>query len=391
MAASETSGRARVAIVCTGMDRVRRGFEIHARDLFELLRNDTELELILLKGSGVGRIDEKVVFNLHRDSAANRLLCRVVGSRWKYYIEYVSFAVGLLPLLLSRSFDAFYVMEAPLYKFLSRWREFSGARYKLIHPTGGQLGEIPATERDYVHHVTPCYVNLAEQCGFPRENQFLIPHFIHVADVAASRDRAEPERIRSRLGIPTGMAVVLSVGNIDAQVKRMDYVVRECAALNHPVFLLLLGQQDAASRSIRLLATEKLGPQRFAILTVPRQSIYDYYALADVFVLASLREGFGLVFLEALAAGVPVVAHDYDVSRYVLGEQGNLVDLSKPGALTRTLERLLAQPQTEGARRSRIEYVRQHFEAQALKENYRRMFLQVCGVRNVAAPEVQHR
>jgi glycosyltransferase involved in cell wall biosynthesis len=177
------------------------------------------------------------------------------------------------------------------------------------------------------------------------------------------------------------MPVVLSVGNIDAHVKRMDYVVRECAALQRSVFLLLLGQQDAASRSIRLLATEKLGPQRFAILTVPRSAIYDYYALADVFVLASLREGFGLVLLEALAAGVPVVAHDYEVSRYVLGDQGHLVDLSQTGALTVALDRVLAEPPTDAARRSRIEYVQQHYGAQTLKENYRRMFLQVSGAR----------
>ncbi len=189
------------------------------------------------------------------------------------------------------------------------------------------------------------------------------------------------ERLRAELGIPSGMPIVLSVGNIDAHVKRMDYVVRECAALQRPIFLLLLGQQDAGSRAIRLLASEKLGSQRFAILTVPRHAIYDYYALSDVFVLASLREGFGLVFLEALAAGVPVVAHDYDVSRYVLGEQGTLADLSQPGALTFTLERLLAEPQTEAARRSRIDYVRQRYEAQTLKENYRSMFLRVCGAR----------
>jgi glycosyltransferase involved in cell wall biosynthesis len=379
MTSSVLSGRARVAIVCTGMDKVKRGFEIHARDLFELLRNDPQIELVLLKGSGARRTDEKVVFSLHRDSSLNRLLCRFVGDRWKYYIEYASFALGMLPLLATKSFDAFYVMEGPLYKFLSRWRGLTGAGYKLIHPTGGQLSRIPASDRDYVHHVTPYYVSLAEQCGFPRENQFLIPHFIHVDEVIAARTRAEHDRLRSELGIPGDMPVILSVGNIDAQVKRMDYVVKECAALQRPVFLLLLGQQDAASRSIRLLATEKLGPQRFAILTVPRHVIYDYYALADVFVLASLWEGFGLVFLEALAAGVPVVAHDYDVSRYVLGEQGDLVDLSKPGALTLALERLLAEPQTEAARRSRIEYVRQRYEAQTLKENYRRMFLRVCG------------
>lgn len=381
MAPAATSGKARVAIVCTGMDKVKRGFEIHARDLFELLRNDPQLELTLLKGTGARHADEKIVFNLHRDSIANRILCRAAGSHKKYYIEYVSFALGLLPLLVSEAFDAFYVMEAPIYKFLSRWRALTGANYRLIHPTGGQLGRIPASHRDYVHHVTPCYVPLAEQCGFPRENQFLIPHFIHVADVIAARNCSERERIRSELGIPEGMPVVLSVGSIDAQVKRMDYVVRECAALQRPVFLLLLGQQDAASRSIASLAAEKLGPDRFAILTVPRQAVYGYYALADVFVLASLREGFGLVFLEALAAGVPVIAHDYDVSRYVLGEQGFLADLSQPGALTRALEKLLAEPQSEAARRSRIEYVRRRYEAQTLKEDYRQMFLRVCASR----------
>jgi glycosyltransferase involved in cell wall biosynthesis len=363
------------------MDKVKRGFEIHARDLFELLRDDSQLELTLLKGTGIRRIDEKVVFNLHRDSIANRAMCRVVGSRWKYYIEYVSFAIGLLPLLVSKSFDAFYVMEAPIYKFLSRWRALTGANYRLIHPTGGQLSRIPASYRDYVHHVTPCYMPLAEQCGFPRENQFLIPHFIHVADVTVAGSNAERERIRSELGIPSGMPVVLSVGNIDADVKRMDYVVRECAALQRPVFLLLLGQQDAGSKPIGLLASKKLGPGRFAILTVPRQAVYGYYALADVFVLASLREGFGLVFLEALSAGVPVVAHDYDVSRYVLGEQGCLADLSQPGALTRALDKLLAEPQTESARRARTEYVRRRYEAETLKESYRQMFLRVCAVR----------
>jgi 1,2-diacylglycerol 3-alpha-glucosyltransferase len=379
METARRRAKARVAIICSGMDRVKRGYEIHARDLFDLLRDDPEIELTLLKGNGPRQAGEKVVFNLHRDGFVNRLLCRVVGMRWKYYIEYVSFALGLLPMLLFRSFDAFYVMEAPLYKFLSRWRERTNARYKLIHPTGGQLGVLPATARDYVHHVTPCYMSVAEQCGFARQNQFLIPHFINVANVTSARDGARRKRLRDQLAIPSGMRVVLSVGSIDSQVKRMDYVVRECAALKQPVFLLLLGQQDAASISIHKLASDQLGAHRFAILTVPREVIYDYYALADAFVLASLREGFGLVFLEALACGVPVITHDYDVSRYVLQDQGTLTDLSEPGALARTLEKVLAEPQTDAVRRARVDYVRRTYGAETLKEHYRRMFLTVCG------------
>ena len=370
----------RVAIVCSGMDNVKRGFETHARDLFDLLREDNDLDVRLLKGSGARGVHEIVVPCLPRDSIANRLLCRIVGNRRRYQIEFISFACGLLPILLFRRFDAFYVLEGWIYKFLSRWRHFSGARYKLIHPTGGQLGMLPAGPEDYLHHVTPCYMSVAEQCGFRRQNQFLIPHFIHTSALR-ELDREQLQRLKSELGIEPGLPVVLSVGSIDAQVKRMDYVIRECAALTRPVFVLLLGHQDVASAEIRALATEKLGPHRFAILTVPRETIFSYYALADVFVLASLREGFGLVFLEALLCGIPVVTHDYDVSRYVLADQAYFADLSKPNALTRALEEVLAIHQTDAARRTRIEYVRSTYGADTLKESYRRMFLEVCGVR----------
>jgi glycosyltransferase involved in cell wall biosynthesis len=361
------------------MDAVKRGFETHARDLFELLRGDAELELTLLKGSGLRCSDETVVFNLPRESLPNRFLCRFVGNNRKYQIEFFSFALGLLPVLIFRRFDALYVLEGTLYTFLNHWRRLSGARYKLIHPTGGQLGILPASDRDYLHHVTPCYASVAKRCGFRDENQFLIPHFIHTADLSQAPGTQELQRLRRELGIPPELPVVLSVGSIDAQIKRMDYVIRECAALSRPVFLLLLGHQDAASTQIRELAAEKLGSGRFAILTVSREVIAKYYALADVFALASLREGFGLVFLEALACGVPVVTHDYDVSRYVLGEQGYFADLSREGGLTAALEEVLATPQTDAARCARAEYVRQKYEAKVLKEDYRRMFLQVCG------------
>jgi hypothetical protein len=144
-----------VALVCSGADRVKRGFETYVRDLFELLRGEPEFEVTLLKGSGDRRPGERVVFNWHRDSVPTRLLCRVVGRCWRYYIEFATFAAGLLPTLLRDRFDVFYVLEAPLYKFLFRWRRRVGARTKLAHFTGGQLGDVPATPNDFLHHVTP--------------------------------------------------------------------------------------------------------------------------------------------------------------------------------------------------------------------------------------------
>jgi glycosyltransferase involved in cell wall biosynthesis len=373
------------------MDKVKRGFEAHARDLFELLRYDDRLDLTLIKGSGVRRPREKVIFNFHRQSAANGLLCRVVGESRRWYIEFVSFAVGLLPLLFLKRFDAFYVSEGALYRFLRWWRHVSRQDYALIHATGGWFDQdapvrvlrsatgriIPPTRADYLHHVNPCYLAAAETCGFPRENQFLIPHLFSTR-TPLSTGAANSGELRDTLGIPPDMPVVLSVGSIDRSHKRMDYVIEEAATVSPAVFVLLAGDQNAESSAVRDLAMRKLGSGRFAIVNVPREDIFRYYELADVFVLASLREAFGIVFIEALMAGLPVIAHDYDVSRYVLGEHGYFADLSVPAGLANTLRTVLGTRQTDAMKRARVEYVTHNYDAQALKAQYQHMFLSAC-------------
>lgn len=369
------TNKSRVALVCSGADRVKRGFETYVRDLFELLRGEPEFEVTLLKGSGDRRPGERVVFNWHRDSVPTRLLCRVVGRCWRYYIEFATFAAGLLPTLLRDRFDVFYVLEAPLYKFLFRWRRRVGARTKLAHFTGGQLGDVPATPNDFLHHVTPAEQAHALRCGFLPENQFLIPHFV---DTERMRPVANAAEVRRELGVPSGAAVVLSVGHIDVAVKRMDYVIRECAALRRPVFVMLVGQQDAESRRVRILAEQSLGRNGFAIRTVPRAELRRFYSAADVFVLASLREGFGLVLLEALACGTPVITHDYEVARWVLDGQGIFADLEQPGALTAVLEQMLAAPQTEAERLARRNFVRERYDVSVLRDRYVAMFRQMC-------------
>ena len=63
---------------------------------------------------------------------------------------------------------------------------------------------------------------------------------------------------------------------------------------------------------------------------------------ARVFVLPSFEEGFGLAALEAMAAGVPVVASNRGSLPEVVGEAGLLIEPDDPDALTSTIERLVA-------------------------------------------------
>jgi glycosyltransferase involved in cell wall biosynthesis len=73
------------------------------------------------------------------------------------------------------------------------------------------------------------------------------------------------------------------------------------------------------------------------------QALREEYRRADIFCLPSLQEGFGIVYLEAMASGLPIVALDAAaVPEIVLEDRvGMLVPPDKPGALAETLIRLL--------------------------------------------------
>ena len=79
---------------------------------------------------------------------------------------------------------------------------------------------------------------------------------------------------------------------------------------------------------------------------VPEAEKADHYRLADAFVMPSRGEGFGVVYLEALASGVPVVAGTSDGSREALrdGALGVLVDPRSPDDLVRGVLRALSRP-----------------------------------------------
>lgn len=72
----------------------------------------------------------------------------------------------------------------------------------------------------------------------------------------------------------------------------------------------------------------------------------DYFRLADVFVMPGRGEGFGFVFLEALACGVPVVGSQLDGSREALrgGELGELADPTDPVSVRTCILRAHSKP-----------------------------------------------
>lgn len=333
----------RVLMACSGLGVIVRGYEAFMRTCFQALRDDPRLDVRLFKGGGAQNAAERTLAHFPRESVAARIMGEVTG-RGPYVVEQASFAASLLPHLARERPDVVYFCDPAVGKVLQRWRRFRGSGFRLLFHNGGPQTP-PFPWCDHIHQVSPVAVADAVAAGESADRQTLLPSGL---DIGAPPVLALPEQRAGRrraLGFPADRPVVLSVGAVNRGHKRMDYLIREIAAMPAPrPFLVMLGQQETDTPAVRVMATLLLGEDGFAIHTVPKSAVGPYYHAADVFVLASLREGFGLAYAEALAHGLPCIAHDFPVARFVLGDYGIFTDLSRPGALVAALDATLGHP-----------------------------------------------
>jgi glycosyltransferase involved in cell wall biosynthesis len=163
----------------------------------------------------------------------------------------------------------------------------------------------------------------------------------------------------------------------------MDYLIQEVASLPEPrPYLVLLGQMDGESEDVIKLANQHLGEANFQINTVSPTEVHLYYQAADTFVLASLREGFGRVFLEAMAHGLPCLAHDYAVTRFVLGDYGVFANFEISGGLTKLIKQVSMQD-TSSNRCERFQSIYNRFSWDKLGPEYISM-LEKCSEWNIS-------
>jgi 1,2-diacylglycerol 3-alpha-glucosyltransferase len=138
--------------------------------------------------------------------------------------------------------------------------------------------------------------------------------------------------------------------------------------------VVLAGQQDSSTAEIRALAESLLGEGHYRIDSVPYSAMSEFYGSADVFVLASLKEGFGRVLLEASSYGLPCLVDENAVMRYVLGKSGFFADLRQQGVLAGLLSSVLSNRSTHAEKCERVADVRARFGWSNLKSDYLRMF-----------------
>lgn len=147
------------------------------------------------------------------------------------------------------------------------------------------------------------------------------------------RPRERSPALMARLGLEPGQPVLLTVARLAGRERHKGYdvVLDALPAIRERIpglHYVLVGEGDDRVRIEGRV--RELGLERQVTLTgsVPDAELPDYYGLCTAFAMPSKREGFGIVYLEALACGKPAIAGDRDGARDALldGELGVLVD-----------------------------------------------------------------
>lgn len=341
-----------VAFVLPGLGVVRRGAEAFVGDLARALLDRGFEVTAYCRGEPPAGIPHRRIRALPRDQpwvrrlyGASRLGRKVLDTLFldPLSLEWYTAALWALPGLWRQRPDVV-VMEGGL---VGAWvarllRGFRGAAFvDVAHGLdpkweGAFARQKPDATVVFTHTARAMLERLA-----PGGRIEVIPHGVDL-------DRFHPDVAPAPLPLPG--PVVLTVGEVDAH-KRMDLTVRALEDLERRgrrASLLVLGDGPEAADLDRL-AGELLPPGRYLRRKVERSELPSFYAAADVFTLPSISESFGLVYVEALACGTPVVAPDDPLRREVVGEAGEYCRVQDAESYGRALERALDRTLTRTA------------------------------------------
>ena len=154
----------------------------------------------------------------------------------------------------------------------------------------------------------------------------------------------------SRYGLRNEDFVLLTLTRLSSEEKYKGYdkVLKSMSelVLEYPMLrYLIVGKYDNEEKARMDKLIELMNLKGFVIFTgfIPDEELGSHYDLADLYIMPSLNEGFGIVFIEAMYYGLPVIAGNKDGSPDALlnGRLGILVDPDKTGQISAAIKKVI--------------------------------------------------
>ena len=206
-------------------------------------------------------------------------------------------------------------------------------------------------ERRLVHSLDRIVAATEHERQLLRQLFRVSPQKVAVIPLGVDLGRFEPRsraEARAALGLSQTARIVLAVGRIEP-LKGFDILVRAIAEMTHreDVRLILVGGDARASveraRLLAVAAEVGVSDRVDLVGAVPHERLAQYYSAADVVAMPSFYESFGLVAIEAMACGVPVVASRVGglTSTIADGRTGYLIAWRCPSPFAEKIDLLL--------------------------------------------------
>jgi glycosyltransferase involved in cell wall biosynthesis len=167
--------------------------------------------------------------------------------------------------------------------------------------------------------------------------------FLNVGE-STSNEYNKNSDLRKRLNIKT--KIVLNVATLVKEwTKGQDLLLNAIPFTKNKAAYIFVGPDEGIKKDLEAIAGEKELKDIFFLGSVNKNDLPEIYKQCDVFVLPSRAEGFGIVTLEAMICGLPVVVTKFGVAQdFIRMPYGKLVDPFNPEELAEAIDYFLKNP-----------------------------------------------
>lgn len=310
----------RVLIYSTAYYPFVGGAEVSVKEITDRLGSDFEFDMI------TARIDKKLVASemvgrvtVHRVGfgfkTIDKLLLPFLGALktlslekqneyfcfWGVMVTYASGAGFIANIIRSLSGKK----KVPMILGLQEGDSETYLKYKW----GGLINlswKLALARTDVLIALSSFLLSRARRFGYEGPN-FVVPNGVDVSLFSSSPSASEVDHLKNKLGKKDGDIYLITTSRLNHK-NAVDDCIRALKYLPTSVTLLIIGVGEQEEK-LRTLAREIGMRERVKFLGfIPHAELPKFLKVSDIFVRPSRSEGFGNSFIEAMAAGIPVVA-----------------------------------------------------------------------------------
>ncbi len=335
----------RVAFILPGLGRVQRGAETAFWQIAKHLARFPDMDVEAFGSGHQG--PEGVTFH-HVPCIRRERFEHWPGIpcfRNECYYEELTFVLGLICTrrYRPRRFDAAVACTYPYVNWYLQWTgRKKGPRQIFVTENGDWMCQ--ARNREYRYFGCDglvCFNPEYHERNRHRYRTVLIPNGVDPTEFQPASEEVDgrADDAAKPAAIPRDRQVVLMVSALIPS-KRVDEGIRAVARV--PDAFLVIAGDGPEREATAQLAAELLPGRHLALGSISNEQMPALFRRATAFLHMSRIEPFGIVYLEAAASGLPIVAPNLETPRWILGDAALYADPDEPASIASALARAIS-------------------------------------------------